>query len=183
MTDSSGTLVRHDLDQEDLTEIFNTVSHAPRGAVLSADDSCRFLLWRNWSDRPHRRCTIIGLNPSTADANVDDPTIRRCIDFAKKWSCDGLLMVNVFATRSTDPLGIVVGREAGVNSLYLRAACNSSTTLVAAWGANKAVGNHWRALGDHVDKLLCLGHNMNGSPKHPLYVAGTTPLVAYAPKM
>ncbi|HDR1569813.1 TPA: DUF1643 domain-containing protein, partial [Pasteurella multocida] len=70
-------------------------------AIFSDCGTYRYVLWRIW-DTLLPRITFIGLNPSTADESNDDPTIRRCINFAKKWGYGGIYMVNLFAYRSTD---------------------------------------------------------------------------------
>ncbi|MCU7816788.1 MAG: DUF1643 domain-containing protein [Candidatus Thiodiazotropha sp. (ex Rostrolucina anterorostrata)] len=72
------------------------------GAVLSPDRDYRYSLWRIWQpDDPY--ALFIGLNPSTADEYENDPTIRRCIRFAKDWGFGGLYMANLFAIRATKP--------------------------------------------------------------------------------
>ncbi|MBA3483376.1 MAG: DUF1643 domain-containing protein, partial [Pirellulales bacterium] len=74
----------------------------------------RYSLLRRWAppqepDKPALRyCMFIGLNPSTADERADDPTIRRCIRFARGWGYDGLVMANVFPLRSTDPKSLAL---------------------------------------------------------------------------
>jgi hypothetical protein len=72
------------------------------GAVFSPDQKYRYVLWREWSGHP-RRLVVIGLNPSTADATKNDPTVTRCINFAKREGCGGMIMLNLFAFRATDP--------------------------------------------------------------------------------
>lgn len=79
--------------------LFEEVS---KGADLSFDRTYRYSLWRIWNaDKPF--VLFIGLNPSAADENEDDPTIRRCINFARRWGYGGLYMANLFALRATDP--------------------------------------------------------------------------------
>lgn len=80
------------------------------GASLSADEQFRYHLWRDWSDdlfAPIRSTVFIMLNPSTADATDDDPTIRRCIGFARAWGCNRLDVINLFAYRAADPDDLV----------------------------------------------------------------------------
>ena len=115
------------------------------------------------------------LNPSTADANRDDPTIRRCIDFAQRWGYGGLLVGNLFAYRSTDPKGLLaaddpVGPENDRHLAHLAESCN---IVVAAWGAVSRPDHLRRAtevreIVGH--KLYCLGMTTSGQPRHPLYV-------------
>ena len=75
------------------------------GAHFSPCERYRYRLWRCW-DASKWKLAIIGLNPSTATHEEDDPTIRRCIGFAKRDGYGGLLMLNLFALRSTDPKGL-----------------------------------------------------------------------------
>src|SRR5882724_4976365 len=77
------------------------LSDIGNGAVLSDCERYRYALWRRWAERP--AVLFVGLNPSTADALQDDPTIRRCIRFAKAWGYGALYMGNLFAFRATDP--------------------------------------------------------------------------------
>jgi hypothetical protein len=72
------------------------------GAAFSEDRRHRYELWRIW-DRKVRKMVVIGLNPSTADETKNDPTIRRCINFAQRERCGGLVMLNLFGFRATDP--------------------------------------------------------------------------------
>ena len=78
------------------------------GAKISGCGTYRYALWRHWDSDwngqgDSNSVMFIGLNPSTADATEDDPTLRRCIGFAKSWGFGGLYMLNVFAYRATDP--------------------------------------------------------------------------------
>jgi hypothetical protein len=136
-------------------------------------DHYRYRLWREWNlDGP--RVTFIMLNPSVADHQVDDPTLRRCIGFAQWWSFGSLEVVNLFAYRSSSPqaLRTVADPIGPENDRYLLQAAAQSNCIVAAWGC------HGRYLkrDDTVIKLLaayslsCLDLNRDGSPKHPLYI-------------
>ena len=73
-----------------------------KDAILSEDRKYRYVLSRIW-DESKSMVMIIGLNPSTADETIDDPTIVRCIDFAKNWGYGGIYMLNLFAFRATLP--------------------------------------------------------------------------------
>jgi hypothetical protein len=76
--------------------------HSGRGALLSEDGRYRYRLWRLWDDLAPVMVWVM-LNPSTADADLDDPTIRKCIGFAKANRHGGIIVVNLFAWRATDP--------------------------------------------------------------------------------
>lgn len=161
-------------------------------AVLSPDKLYRYQLHRSWRhpDEARTVCTFIGLNPSTADASEDDPTIRRCVRFADDWGCTDLYMVNLFAFRSTDPQNLLSMRDpvGPENDRYLIEACLQSNIIVAAWGAHKMARKRdaeVRSLmvgGRRMASLLrCLGTTKDGSPKHPLYIKADTILEDYRP--
>ena len=113
------------------------------------------------------------LNPSTANAHVDDPTIRRCIRFALDWGYSKLVVRNLFAIRATKPRDLLVlenptGGRSGNQSL---ARANGADVIVAAWGAFvpfDRVATARRVLDPA--KLVCLGTTKDGQPRHPLYV-------------
>ena len=131
----------------------------------------RYALWRVW-DESLPVCMFIGLNPSTADEVEDDPTIRRCINFAKSWGYGSLVMANLFAFRATDPKVMKaepfpVGAN---NDYYLEELASKSSMIVAAWGNH---GAHLKRA-DQVKALLpnlhCLKVTGTGQPSHPLYL-------------
>jgi hypothetical protein len=107
------------------------------GAVLSPDRVYRYALWRVW-DASKPIVLFVGFNPSTADEHVDDPTIRRCIGFAKSWGYGGLVMANVYAYRATDPREVIaLERDVAVgpnNDETLRTLAEDCDLVVAAWG-------------------------------------------------
>ena len=111
----------------------------PNGATCDARRRYRYRLWREWGASP-RRVTFIMLNPSTADERVLDPTIRRCIGFAKAWGFDGVDVVNLFAWRSTDPAALArvadpIGPD---NDETIAASLRQSALAVAACGCENA---------------------------------------------
>lgn len=146
------------------------------GAIISDDGLYRYSLIREWDDGVGS-LVIAGLNPSTADGKVDDPTIRREVAFARAWGMRKLVKVNLFAYRATDPLelqrfaGDIVGPD---NDAWIRLACDSSDVrrIIVAWGA---WGDRYRgrvaavlnAIGRPVE---CLSVTKSGQPKHPLYL-------------
>ena len=153
-------------------------------ASLSPCGTYRYRLTRHWGamDQPSNAATFVMLNPSTADANLDDPTIRRCIGFARAWGCTGLVVVNLYALRSTNPKGLwTVEDPAGPgndNELArtLRGAALRDTPLVAAWGVHARPGRVEQVMAlPGADRFTCLGTTKDGSPRHPLYVRGDTP--------
>ncbi len=152
-----------------------------REAVLSEDGSYRYLLIRRWDKHLPGVCFIM-LNPSTADANVDDPTIRRCIGFARRWGFGSLRVVNLYAFRATNPAEIKIAPDpiGPLNDDYLLSAAASSHLVIAAWGGfagKERVAAVCKKLGE----LKCLGLTQSGEPRHPLYVSGATGCVHYWP--
>ncbi|KVC19730.1 DUF1643 domain-containing protein [Burkholderia pseudomultivorans] len=126
------------------------------------------------------------LNPSTADASLDDPTIRRCRGFAKTWDCNGISVANLYALRSTDPVALwshadPVGPD---NDTYLRKFAYEYGDVVCAWGANardERVSAVVAILREAGARLWCLGTTKDGSPRHPLYVRADQPLIEWNP--
>lgn len=152
-----------------------------RSATFDPTRTYRYALERHWADAPP--AVFAMLNPSTADAFADDPTIRRCIAFARREQCGGLIVVNLFALRATDPKALYahpdpVGRH--TDGLLLDAVAKGGP-VIAAWGVHGALagrGAEVARLIDHVD-LLCLGTTKDGHPRHPLYVRGDAPLTLW----
>lgn len=156
-----------------------------RGATFDATGKYRYTLWRTW-DRSSSRIAFVMLNPSTADHRQDDPTIRRCMDFARRWGHGSLLVVNLFAYRTPSPAELARARRpiGPDNDRYLRAARRRCADIVVAWGVHGALhGRDAQALEilglGRRKPLLCLGTTAAGHPRHPLYLPGTTRPVAF----
>jgi hypothetical protein len=154
-------------------------------AVFSADKTYRYRLSRTWgSSGTH--ATWIMLNPSTADALEDDPTIRRCISFTKAWGLDGLVVVNLFALRATDPHELARHPDpvGPANDQFIRDAVSPWSVVVAAWGAHKIAAARTRAvlgiLTAGAGTVGCLGVTKGGAPRHPLYVPASQALETFA---
>lgn len=155
-------------------------------AVLSATiSSCgryRYRLTRG--DEP--RLAFVMLNPSTADAEQDDPTIRRCLAFAKREGTKGIEVWNLFGLRATNPkeLNTAADPYGPENDQHLAdLAASRHRIVVCAWGVGAPSEAVIRALtilqGGFDLMLYCLGHTRDGSPRHPLYLAGDAPLVPW----
>lgn len=153
-------------------------------ARLSDDGRYRYTLSRTWEAANPERVVFIMLNPSTADANLDDPTIRRCIGFARDtFKAGGMTVVNLFAYRATDPnaLGLVAS-DSGAETLngpgndmaILDTLADPRVkTVVCACGAHIVAGPRaQKVLGFIPPRLnvVCLGVTKDGHPKHPLYL-------------
>ncbi len=157
-------------------------------AKFSECGKYRYLLTREWGVGPS--CVFVMLNPSKADALNDDPTIRKCVGFAKGLHCGSLWVVNLFAARATDPkdlLGIddPVGLE---NHRFVMEAVDHAEqeggVIVCAWGAHGGYMGQdetmygW-LLGYDPSLVMCLGRTKQGFPRHPLYLPYATPLERY----
>jgi hypothetical protein len=144
---------------------------APSGAVLSDDGVYRYLLWRRWS--PGDLLGFVMLNPSTADASADDPTIRRCIGFARHLGYGGILVGNVFAWRATDPRNLPASTDDAFgpdNAEALGVLAGACSCIIAAWGAHKRAGDLAQRVLGIIGSIDCLGTTKSGAPRHPLYL-------------
>lgn len=144
-----------------------------RGAALiSPCGQYRYWLTRRWSEGP---CVVfVGLNPSTADASVDDPTIRRCIAFAKAWGCGSLAMVNLFAFRATQPADMFAAADpiGPDNDTWIRTASASALGTVEAWGAHGGFLGRDVRVRELLQRRHYLRLTKDGHPGHPLYLPG-----------
>lgn len=145
-----------------------------RDASLSSCERYRYRLTRTW-DPARPTATFLMLNPSTADALVDDPTIVRCCNFARSWGMGGLLVVNLYAYRATNPTDLwTVSDPVGPdNDQHLRQAFASAEAkeapVVAAWGVN-AKPERVADVAEFAGPLLALGLTKAGQPRHPLFM-------------
>lgn len=151
-------------------------------AVFSPCRIYRYVLWRPLGDGPY--AMFIGLNPSTADESTDDPTIRRCVGFAKREGMGALCMTNVYAYRATDPRVMMnaVAPAGPDNGHWLTECAKSAALVICAWGKHAApreVGSVLSILRRYNPRIRCLGTNKDGSPKHPLYLSSSSPLLPY----
>lgn len=147
------------------------------GAVIDGSGCYRYSLWREW-DVNAPRVVFVLLNPSTADGTHDDPTIRRCIHFARSWRYGSLEVVNLFAYRATDPtvLRSVADPVGPENDRFVVAAHHRARTTVAAWGNHGTLLNRDQSmlrLLSEDRRVYCLGLTKAGQPRHVLYVRGS----------
>lgn len=153
-----------------------SLEEAQKRAFFSPCRTWRYSLTRDVAPLTGEgRVAFIGLNPSTADEMEDDPTIRRCVDFARRWGFSQLKMLNLFAFRSTDPRGLLevddpIGPE---NDCTIAKVVGGSDLVICAWGAFPANDRIQTVLG-FVSAPHCLGLTKNGAPRHPLYARATT---------
>lgn len=151
-----------------------------RWATFTDDRLHRHTLGRRWAPGPY--VLFIGLNPSTADEEHDDPTVRRCIGFARAWGYGAVVICNLFSLRATDPRQLEHGNAiSSWNRAILYGRAVEAAMVVAAWGANKVAhqyvahgGLGAAGLGKLALSWYCLGRTRAGDPRHPLYVRADT---------
>lgn len=157
-----------------------------RGAILSSDGVYRYRLWRTWDSAGPVMIWVM-LNPSVADARVDDPTIRRCVGFARREGCGGIEVLNLYALCATDPTALVGHRdpEGPDNMVHWWSVLGAYGTahLVVGWGAfqhrDLLRPKGLEMLAALQDEARCLGTTKAGAPRHPLFVAADAPLVPF----
>ena len=151
--------------------------HGARGLIRGADichwGNHRYRLWRYWdSEKPV--AGFVMLNPSTADAKCDDPTIKKCMRFAKSWGYGGIEVCNLFAWRATDkseimgvtdPIGL--GNDVAIDALF-----SSVPKVVAAWGNDGSYKDRSYEIAEkYAGKFHVLLLNKTGEPSHPLFLS------------
>lgn len=177
-----------------MSTVIYEIPGTEKGAILSGCERYRYLLWRRWEPRASMKPLLFAmLNPSTADATEDDPTIRRCMGFARAWGFPGVLVVNAFAWRATDPRELEDAEDpiGPLNDTYLRSAAHEAGRVIVGWGSHKLLQKNRseaararvyavaEALGH--DRLEALKINKDGSPAHPLYIPNATQPVPWSP--
>jgi len=159
-----------------------------KSAVISPCGLYRTRLERIW-DASCPPLVLAMLNPSKADAEIDDPTIRRGMGFARREEAGGLVVVNMRSLRATDPKELLRADDPtgpynpGALTMVILEALTDGRKIVCAWGAHpmaEPAGTGFvmmaRAAGV---PLWSLGKTKGGHPRHPLYVPASQPLVAY----
>lgn len=148
--------------------------NTPTGAIFSPCHNYRYALWRIWKpDQPY--ILFIGLNPSKADAQRNDPTIRRCIGFAKQWGYGGVYVTNLFSWRTCYPKMLKatpdpIGPETDDWMLHLKKGAHA---VVACWGNHGGWGDRHQSVIAMFPQLYCLKLTKQGYPAHPLYLPYT----------
>ena len=140
-------------------------------ANFSTCRNYRYALWRTW-DKAKPYVMFVGLNPSTADENYDDPTIIRCINSARAWGFGGLCMTNLFAFRATQPAALMKAKNpvGDANDRWLSKLSKETELVVAAWGNDGLFLNRANVVAKTLPNLHCLKINKSGAPAHPLYL-------------
>lgn len=156
-----------------------------RDAVISDCGKYRYLLRRTW-DHAKPRALLVMLNPSTADASVDDATIRSCIRLCREMGYGSFEVVNLMAWRATDPkeLPMQPSQAMGPNNpRTIEAAVVRCDIVICAWGAHPYATRFAPGVLDIVrlnrPAAYCFGTTKSGAPKHPLYIKSGTPLQTF----
>lgn len=148
-----------------MRDLFNT-----SGAEFSPCGKYRYMLWRKW-DESLPMVAFIGLNPSTANATQDDPTIRRVKSFARQWGFGGVYMLNLFGIISPDPTVLVTSEDPiGDNDNFLNLAAGLSDVVAFAWGSFKQAKARGETVIGMFPNAICLRKTKDGCPSHPLYI-------------
>ncbi len=161
-------------------------------AVISQCKRYRYVLRRRLDYGYHsaRESSVLWvmLNPSTADAVIDDPTIGKCLAFSRGWGFKQMSVVNLFALRSTDPKALSqcsleesIGPD---NDAYIREEAAYAQEVICAWGIHGALGGRPERVMSTLRladaELKALRVCKNGEPGHPLYLAANTERFPYA---
>ena len=150
-------------------------------ATISKDKQYRYTLSRIW-DQDKEMILFIGLNPSTADAKENDPTIRRLIGYATRWGYGGMHVCNLFAYRTPHPKELFkVANPIGPrNDVYIKKLNKLSTTTVLVYGNDGKRLNRHEEILKIIDKPYCIQKSKTGMPMHPLYLKYTDKPIVYS---
>ncbi len=156
----------------------------PSGAIFSEDRVHRYALWRSFAtllSTAPRYAMFIGLNPSTADEANDDPTIRRCMDYTKRWGFDAYVMTNLFAYRETNPEEMKKAEDpvGPYNDRYLLELAKNAGIVIACWGNHGSFLNRATQIKLLIPNLHCLMLTKSGEPGHPLYLKSNLKPIKY----
>lgn len=154
-----------------------------KSAIFDETKKYRYVLTRQWGNNKNF-VNFVLLNPSTADENLDDPTIKACIRFANNWGYDGIWVTNLFAFRATKPHDLIqcsspVGNQ---NNKYLEKYSKKSKMVIIAWGNHGNFLNRDKEVIKILSKiknLYCIDITTKGNPKHLLYINRNTKYKKY----
>ena len=151
-------------------------------AEFSPDRVYRYTLTRQWDDG---KCIAwLMFNPSSATAESDDPTIRKCIGFSRRWGYGRLVIVNLYAVRSSDPSRVkrLTDPVGPLNNYWITKAVSEAREVVCAWGCAQHLSTINSRIHEAINlivpddcPLICLGYRKDGHPRHPLMVSYDTP--------
>jgi hypothetical protein len=165
--------VREDTSPDGLSESY----------LYSPDMAFRYAFGRWWGE-PDPATTVVWvlLNPATGDTERRPrPTLARCITRSRELRATGLLIVNLFAFRHTDPMTLRTAADpvGPANDDVLRVTTRAGARTVVAWGSHGGLHGRSAGVGPLLTAPTCLGRTRRGEPRHPLYVASNAPLVPW----
>lgn len=159
-----------------LVMVSPTKNNIVRKVKLSIDKKHRLMLSRHWNlNKPS--LLYIMFNPSIADDEVDDPTIRRLISFSRTYNYGGFYVANLYTYITPNPK--IIDTSVGIkknNFKIIKNLTNKVDDVVYAWGNSIVEPSELRNL---ITSPLCFGKNINGSPKHPLYLSSKSKLIKF----
>lgn len=161
-----------------------------RDARISPCERYRYSLTRRWGPTSGSAATWLLLNPSTADATVDDQSVRRMVDFSHQFGHDSLVVVNLFGLRATRPAALALAADpvGPDNDQALLDACLGADQVIAAWGSEPRAVNRARVVLALLDThaatgrlfpMSCLGRTATGQPRHPSRLSRSTSLEVF----
>jgi hypothetical protein len=170
-------------------DLENRVGRSPEGLIerylYSSDMVYRYAFGRWWGNTELATTAIwVLLNPATGDTEQRHrPTLERCISRSRAAGHTGLVIVNLFAFRDTDPRSVRTARDAigPANDEVLRVITTAGAQTIAAWGGSGRLNGRSAQVGPRLDSPMCLGTTQGGEPRHPLYVAADTQLEPWVP--
>tara|TARA_B100000989_G_C19527056_1_gene467499 strand:+ start:3005 stop:3484 length:480 start_codon:yes stop_codon:yes gene_type:complete len=147
-----------------------------RKAEFSNDKKHRYKLSRHWNlNKP--QVLYVMLNPSIGNEIIDDPTIRRLLSFTRKFDYGGFFVGNLFTYISTDPKLLDISGGLTIKNLkVLTDLASKADRVIYAWGNSI---EEPKELKEFINDPLCFGKNLNGTPKHPLYLASNSRLTEF----
>ena len=159
-----------------MTTLWPSSAH---GADFSSNRKHRFALWRAW-DESKPEVMFIGLNPSTANEEKNDPTIRKVIKFAVNWGYGSVTMLNLFTYVTTYPEELKTCKNPLLQAdVTLISYARDADKIIFAWGNFKEAQERAKQVIAMFPNAYCLVKNKDGSPRHPLYVPGNTEPVPF----
>ena len=147
-----------------------------RSARFSNDKKHRYKLSRHW-DLNKPQILYIMLNPSIGNESIDDPTIRRLLSFTKKFDYGGFFVGNLFTYITPNPK--TLDTSIGITNKNLNVLTNlvsKADEVVFAWGNSIEEPNELKKL---ISNPMCFGKNLNGTPKHPLYLPSNSKIIKF----
>lgn len=156
------------------------------GAIFDRSGKFRYALWRVWEKTQPHICFVL-LNPSTADHRRNDPTITRCLKFARRFQFGAVNIVNLFALRSTDSSRLYKVRDpiGSHNDRFIELALNASDVIVFAWGNHGLLADRHSSVRASLGEKrtsYCFGLTKQGQPRHPLYLRADADLMPFLPE-